>query len=986
MIDTTTSKTDNPNTEHFTNEVFEQIWEDRYKKNGETYDGNLRRVAKFCAKTSAEEEQFYKMMRDNLFFPGGRTMSNAGIGSKLTLNNCNVAPIIGDSMDEIFQAVTLGAKTHQRGGGIGYEFSHLRPAGTPTSNDAVASGPVSFMDVFNAQTATILQGGRRGANMGVLSVYHPDIEEFINAKANDNKRLNHFNLSVMVDDAFMHALLDDEEITLHWPVYGDDGRIIYDEEQWKITKVVKAKELWDKIIRKAYDNGEPGVLFFDRMNDNNPLYYAETIHGTNPCFTGDMELLTADGYKTFKELSGRDDVRIITADGGVSIGPVWSTGIKDVVAVKLSDGRIIKCTPNHVFRLSNGRKCKAINLVGKTPQSFGNSEDAPFVLSVEPCGQEEVYDFNEPLTHWGIVNGVVAHNCGEYLAGTVYNQKLPSNQYGGACNLGSLMLHNFVLSPFTPHATLNYWGLKETILTAVRMLDNIIDVNSFPDPIYKNYQETFRTVGLGVTGVADMLCMLGLKYDSEEAVEFMYDTMDFIAASAYAASARLAQERGVFPAYDAEAHLDSQYLGLAIHHNDDWQEAQSLMRKYGLRNGKLLAVAPTGTMSLVYGNNCSSGIEPIFSLSYDRKVKVGSQSDDAVKTIAIEDSAYRLYNELETKYPERELVGRDVFRTALEISVDAHLNMLDAVARHVDMSVSKTINIPTDYTFEQTKDVYIKAWQTGSIKGCTIFRPNDLRPGILIESKPEQSSTQERATTTPTEPTAPVPESALAYEKLSSDDLARGMIEDVPAGLTYRKYKVKSGCGAIYCFIGIDENERRIYDFFTNTDGVGGCTVSTQATSRLMSACVRGGVPVEYVIEQLQKSGTCPSFQYSRGKGEKLSKGRSCPSAIAYILQDIIDEFKRNAAEENANAAEDDSISFVDGAVEENAGTGTVFNEPPAAVVAAPPIPPTSVVATSKDAERLSVNGGTCPECKAQEVVPEGGCLTCKSCGWSKCG
>ncbi len=148
--------------EHFVNPVFEQIWEDRYCKNGETYEQNLRRVADFCGNTDNEREDFYSVMKSGEFFPGGRTMSNAGIGEKLTLNNCFVAPAIQDSMDDIFSKVALGARTHQRGGGIGYDFSELRPAGMKTSNDAVASGPVSFMDVFNAQTATILQGNRRG--------------------------------------------------------------------------------------------------------------------------------------------------------------------------------------------------------------------------------------------------------------------------------------------------------------------------------------------------------------------------------------------------------------------------------------------------------------------------------------------------------------------------------------------------------------------------------------------------------------------------------------------------------------------------------------------------------------------------------------------------------------------------------------------------------------------------------------------------------
>ena len=203
---------------NFENKIFENIWKDRYQKNGETYNENLRRVADFCGKTEEEKDDFYELMASRKFFPGGRTMSNSGIGTRLTLNNCFVAPKIIDDLGKIFETVRLGALTHQKGGGIGYDFSGLRPAGTPTSNDAVASGPVSFANVFNAQTATILQGNRRGANMGVLNVYHPDIEDFVTAKSHEAGTLNHFNLSVMVDDKFMEAAQSGEEITMHWPV------------------------------------------------------------------------------------------------------------------------------------------------------------------------------------------------------------------------------------------------------------------------------------------------------------------------------------------------------------------------------------------------------------------------------------------------------------------------------------------------------------------------------------------------------------------------------------------------------------------------------------------------------------------------------------------------------------------------------------------------------------------------------------------------
>lgn len=270
----------------FVNKIIENIWKDRYQKNNESVEENFTRVAKFCAKNSTEEQEFYWVMSDGLFYPGGRTMSNAGIGSKLTLNNCFVAPQTQDNYEDIFNKVKLGGLTHQRGGGIGYEFSQLRPSGSPTSNGAIASGPVSFMDVFNAQTETTIQGQRRGANMGVMNIYHMDIETFINAKATDKNKLNHFNLSVMVDDDFISAVKNDEEVYLHHPVYDEEGNIEKDESKWIYKKKISAKKLWDEIIRKAYDNGEPGIFFYDNLNKDNNLHYIEHIVCSNPSMGG----------------------------------------------------------------------------------------------------------------------------------------------------------------------------------------------------------------------------------------------------------------------------------------------------------------------------------------------------------------------------------------------------------------------------------------------------------------------------------------------------------------------------------------------------------------------------------------------------------------------------------------------------------------------------------------------------------------------------
>lgn len=716
----------------FVNSVLLKIWEDRYRKNGESLEENYRRVAKFCASNETEENDFYHVMENRLFFPAGRTMSNSGIGKDLTLNNCFVAPQIKDSLEDIFSKVKLGAMTHQKGGGIGYDFSQLRPKGAPTANDAIASGAVSFMDCFNAQTATILQGNRRGANMGVMSVYNMDIEEFIAAKSYEAGKLNHFNVSVMVDNAFISAARNNETIHLHHPVYDEEGKILQDPTQWRYSKEIDAAYLWNMMIKKAYENGEPGIFFYDNLNKDNNLWYIENIVCTNP--------------------------------------------------------------------------------------------------------------------------------CAEYLAGTIHGvnpktgETLDPNQYGGACNLGSLFLHNFVKNPFTATAKVDFDLLKKTIGVAVRFLDNIIDINNFPDAIYENYQKAFRTIGLGVTGLADMLAMMGFRYHSAEAHAFADKLMNFIALNAYRTSILLAKEKGAFPFLDREKFIQGGYLQKHSAKYPEWKKVLQDIEAHGIRNGKILSVAPTGTLSLTYGNNCSSGIEPIFSLSYDRKVCIGGQEEKDIQVVKMEDFAYHLWQQ--TK--ETAVVKEDVFVTALEMSVEDHIDMLKQIAWHVDMSVSKTINVPTEYSFEDTRDIYNKCHECG-IKGCTIFRPNAIRQGILLTEKKQPQKT--------------------AYNTIVP--VSRKLI-GTTHGNTYCK---KCACGTLYITINRDDDGNTV-ECFVHTSKGGICQANISAVNRLVSLAMRSGVKTAEIVDQL-KSINCPACVKEKTKGESID-GMSCPDIIAKTISDFV--------------------------------------------------------------------------------------------------
>lgn len=466
---------------------------------------------------------------------------------------------------------------------------------------------------------------------------------------------------------------------------------------------------------------------------------------------------------------------------------------------------------------------------------------------------------------------------------------------GGSCLLGSLNLAAFIDNPFTDSARFNYIEFEKAVETAVVALNDVLDEGLPLHPLKEQVDSVcrWRQIGLGIMGLADALIMLGIEYGSKRAVEIC----DHIGAHLAATAINTSMSYGKTTVLQPEQFCDT----------DFWKaNAATLKQTAGLHNSQLLTIAPTGTLSTMLG--VSGGIEPIFANSYTRRTE----------SLHNQEVTYKVYTPIVQRYMEMYKLKDEAelpsyFVTANDIDYIDRIAMQSMWQTHIDASISSTINLPHEATIDDVMKIYMEAWKAG-LKGLTIYRAGCEREGILVADD--------------------------HAEPTNDATLQRGMIEDVPEGLNYRKYKLKTGCGKLYLFVGIDEDEGKIYDFFTNTDGVGGCVVSTQANSRLMSAALRGGVPIEYIIEQLQKAGSCPSYQYARGKGIEVSKGRSCPSAIAYMLQQILDELKQSANEEDA------------------------MQEPP-------------IVTTSE--------GGACPSCGAKEVVHEGGCIVCKQCGWSKC-
>ena len=690
-------------------------------------------------------EEFFELMTGLKFLPNSPTLMNAGRELQ-QLSACFVLPI-EDTMESIFSTIKKTALIHQSGGGTGFSFSRLRPANDKVaSTGGVASGPVSFMRVFNAATEAVKQGGtRRGANMGILRVDHPDILEFINCKDSSGE-YNNFNISVGITEKFMDAVDKGLDYDLVSPRSGEP------------VKKLPARMVFGQIVELAWRTGDPGIVFLDRLNRDNPTPRMGEIESTNPC--GEQPLLPHE-----------------------------------------------------------------------------------------------------------------------------------------SCNLGSINLSNMIRDN-----AIDWKRLEATVKTAVRFLDDVIDMNHYPLPEISEMTRGNRKIGLGIMGFADMLIKLGISYNSDEAVSLGRSVMKFIDEEAKAASEELASERGVFPNWGGSVYDEE--------------------GRRKMRNATVTTIAPTGTLSIIAG--CSSGIEPLFAVSYIRTVmdkdelievnpyfaaianERGFYSDALMKKIAHHGSVADI-----KEVPED---MRRLFVTAHDIEPAWHVKMQAAFQEYTDNAVSKTVNFSHDATVADVEEVYRLAYSLGC-KGVTIYRDGSKDEQVLSTGRTKEAKEKEQAP----------PSEKIGHEP--------GKIMPRPRPHITKGYtrQVNTGCGRLY--VTINEDEKGLCELFAMMGKSGGCATSqTEATGRLVSLALRSGVDPASIIDQL-KGIRCPSPAWVSG-----STIYSCADAIATVLEEYLLEKKQGTAE-GKNLTEDN-----------------LMNHCP-----------------------------QCPECGSMVSFAEG-CVVCSSCGYSKCG
>ena len=775
--------------------ISKNIWNLKYRNKDESEESFYKRVINGIFKGVTKEDDlkyeqllgkdykstYYNLFSNHFCLPAGRVLYSLGTDKKnQTLSNCYVLPIKKDSMKAIMDTVTEAAMVMKAGGGIGYSFSILRPKNAViNTTGSHSTGVLSFMKIFDTTCGTIEAGGnRRGAQIGILGIWHPEIKDFIVCKRlgdqlpSDYKPFKNFNLSIYVSDAFMKAVENDDYWDLIFPEtsfskYDEewDGNIkLWLEKKYpvKVYETIKARELWDLIIKSNYDFAEPGILFEDTINKNNTLAQSE------------------------------------------------------------------------------------------------------YILACNPCGEQTLMPY-------------------------------------ASCNLGALNLTQFVQNPFTKKASIDYTMLKNAVRFMVVALDKILDQNYYPLKEQYDIIQQKRLIGLGITGLGDMFSMMTFNYSSDEALSLANTLAKLLKEEAYATGIELSKFFGPFKEWNTFSEKDKKVFIEGNFISKLPLDIKKDIVKYGLRNSRYLTIAPTGTTSLLM-NNVSGGVEPVFALEYERKVKMSS---DETVTEIVRDYAWQKFVEIhgdEVKVP-------GYFETIDNLSVENHLNMQAVWQKHVCSSISKTINVPVNYAFDKYKNIYTNAYKL-ELKGCTTYRPNNIIGSVLSK---KNDICEDR-------PVSIVPNCApKRYKELPCDIIftsIKGELWTVLVGLfDGHPYEVFAGNNEdLYlpksCKTGIIRKQGKgkyelevtirrstvVYKDLANLL----MNDEQKTITRVLSLSLRHGILPRYIVEQLKKAnGNITDFS----------------TAVSRVLSKYIGTYDLKEGENKCPQCGEESLIFIEGCI-----------------------------------------------------------------------
>ena len=487
---------------------------------------------------------------------------------------------------------------------------------------------------------------------------------------------------------------------------------------------------------------------------------------------------------------------------------------------------------------------------------------------------------------------------------------------GGSCLLGSMNLASFVKDPFTELASFDYEDFGKSVEVCVEGLNEVLEEGLKLHPLQEQIEQVtkWRQIGLGLMGIADMLIQMGIIYGSEKAIELSEQISFFMMDRAIAASAKMARKLGAFPMCDIKQIMESPFFM-----QNTTEETRKLVEEFGLRNSQLLTIAPTGTLSTMLG--ISGGIEPIYANYYER----------TTQSLHGHDVTYRVYTKIVEDYMKLHNLSEadelpDYFVTAMELDYHSRLKMQATWQKHIDASISSTVNVPNEFSVKQVEELYFEAYELG-LKGVTLFRDGCKRTGIL-NVKPQKK----------------------AYPA-AGEGLARGEIVQVSDEVIGAKRKLTTGCGTLHCIALFDPKTGALLETYLSKGSTGGCNNFMIGLSRMISICARAGVDLRTIVDQLDSTGVCPSYAVRQATKRDTSKGACCPMAVGNALLDMYEEVKAGIALGNQTNSEK-----------------AIF----------------SAKIESTQNHENNKDSGRCPEC-GEQLVFEGGCNICKSCGWSKC-